>query len=52
VAVAPASGFNATELLTLAAAAESASEHPLARAYQPESAMALGLNIAMYAATH
>ncbi len=27
-------------------------EHPLARAYQPESAMALGLNIAMYAATH
>jgi Cu+-exporting ATPase len=32
VAVAPAPGFNATELLTLAAAAESASEHPLARA--------------------
>jgi P-type Cu+ transporter len=32
VAVRPAAGFSETELLTLAAGAESASEHPLARA--------------------
>jgi hypothetical protein len=27
-------------------------EHPLARAYQPDSAMKLGVNIIMYAMTH
>jgi Cu+-exporting ATPase len=42
--VQPAAGFNETEVLTLAAAVESASEHPLARAIV-EAARTRGLTL-------